>query len=251
MPSPPQVSPAPKRAMLLLSFILVVGGYMGWLYVSEKRENKTQLTSESKLAQAEIQESEKDESFFDISEPEVEDPFAFEDHPVDKKTAEAQKKRAIQIETSLQPDQNEAQVKNNQQTQTEGESGVEHANSDIVILVSQRSWIEIKDAESKILYRGILKEGETYPIPKGEGMIFTTGNAGGISFSIDGKKTPIMGRSGQVIRRVPLTKESLSAVGRPNESQRQATTGDDARATTRERNEGPTTRGITSTYPGY
>lgn len=233
-----QESMAPKRAVLFLTALILVGGYMSWLYISEQKELKNRAGSQLEVVQADEEEQEEESlALFDgITEPDVEDPFAFEDKPVDAKTAAKQKKMAIQIETNLRKEAQGLQASHPNVVGTEP-SPIE--NGKIIIEAVQRSWIEIKDAERKILYRGILEEGETYPVPEGKGLIFTTGNAGGVIFSINGKKTPPMGRSGQVIRRVPLTKESISVVGKPKRPEQIATENDE-RPTTRAGDPRPT-----------
>lgn len=227
-PSPLSESMVPKRAMLILSFILVVGGYIGWLYVSEQADHKDKIVHDMQV----FENEEENDSSLSNAEPEVEDPFEYEEQAIDANPQGAHNKQNVQIESVRQEDK-KAETPLASSSSTE-ESSV---SPDIVIVASQRSWIEIKDKE-KILYRGILKEGESYPVPKGEELMFATGNAGGVSFLIKGEKTAPLGQTGQVMRKVPLTKESLSAVGKPIEF-RQNNSGDNEHVTTRARNEGP------------
>ena len=240
LPKPLKESMSPKKTMLIMSVVLGVGGYMGWLYVSEQKHTNLLSPEDTKVKIASENASKKEEAvLFDLNnEPEIEDPFAFEDKPLSQQAALEQKKQAHQIEESLKNQSPTNPPTALVSSQNQGHSPSQKLEK-IIIEASQKSWIEIKNSEKKILYRGVLNPGETYEIPgEEENLIFTTGNAGGISFLINGKKTPLMGESGQVIRRVPLTKESLWAVGKPriqNEPH-----GDENRVTTRERNQRPT-----------
>lgn len=85
------------------------------------------------------------------------------------------------------------------------------ASGDILVMASARSWIEVKD-HNRILYRGILDKGETYKIPLNTPVFFSTGNAGGIRFSVHGRQTPVLGAPGQVMRRWPITAETLNSM---------------------------------------
>lgn len=199
-PSALQESMVPKRAMLILSFLLVVGGYLSWLYVSDKQEQKEKLTHD-----IQVFDNDDEDSTLTDHEPEVEEPFAHEEHALAPNATLENGNSLFQVEPSFRPENQEPL------SPSEIEPKEPSGTADIVIVATHRSWIEIKDKE-KIIYRGILNKGESYSIPKGEGLELTTGNAGGISFLVDGQITPALGQAGQVMRKLPLTKESLSVV---------------------------------------
>ena len=77
------------------------------------------------------------------------------------------------------------------------------ANMELV--VSEDSWVEIKRPDGEVVVQQVLKPGDKYLVPEGEELILSTGNAGGITVFIDGKKVKALGKSSQVRRDVPLT----------------------------------------------
>ena len=74
----------------------------------------------------------------------------------------------------------------------------------IRVHVVQNSWVEIRNAKGKTLVSRVLKAGEQYLIPKKKGMTITIGNAGGIRLSINGQDLALVGKAGEVVRRLPL-----------------------------------------------
>ncbi len=78
------------------------------------------------------------------------------------------------------------------------------------LVISQDSWVEIKDSNGKRLVNEVLKPGDKYIIPDGErGLIMQTGNAGGITVFIKGKKIGEIGKNAQVIRNIALDPENF------------------------------------------
>lgn len=78
------------------------------------------------------------------------------------------------------------------------------------LVISEDSWIEIRDAEGEMVLQKVLKPGDKYIVPEGEGLVLSTGNAGGITVFIDGKKVKKLGLSTQVKRNVALTSEAFA-----------------------------------------
>lgn len=72
------------------------------------------------------------------------------------------------------------------------------------LVITQDSWVEIKNAEGKVFLSQVLKAGDKYIVPDEKGLLLTTGNAGGVSVMIDGKKVGHVGKSSQVKRGVKL-----------------------------------------------
>jgi hypothetical protein len=73
------------------------------------------------------------------------------------------------------------------------------------LIVSSDSWVEIKNADGKSLVSQVLKPGDKYIVPEGEqGLTLATGNAGGVTIFIDGKKIKSLGDKNQVMRNVSL-----------------------------------------------
>lgn len=73
------------------------------------------------------------------------------------------------------------------------------------LVVSEDSWAEIKNASGKVLLRQVLKPGDKYIVPEDEkGLILSTGNAGGITVFVKGKKYGTLGRPTEVRRNIQL-----------------------------------------------
>lgn len=83
------------------------------------------------------------------------------------------------------------------------------AGTRVLIEALQPSWIEITDADGRILYTNILRVGQALPIPNKPGITLTTGNAAGVQVVVDGKKLGAMGRTGEVKRAIPLDADQL------------------------------------------
>ena len=80
----------------------------------------------------------------------------------------------------------------------------------VVLKALDNVWLEIKDSKKTTIFSRVLSIGEEYWIPIGQNdLVMTLGNAGGLQISIDGKPLPLLGKTGQVIRKVSLDVEKL------------------------------------------
>ncbi len=69
---------------------------------------------------------------------------------------------------------------------------------------SADAWIQVKDRSGGILLNRTMKAGESWPVPRQDNLLLTTGNAGGTDILLDGAATPSLGGSGTVRRDMPL-----------------------------------------------
>lgn len=83
-------------------------------------------------------------------------------------------------------------------------STISEKSNKMELVITEDSWVEVKNAEGKALLRQVLKPGDKYVVPEIEGLLLSTGNAGGITVFIDGKKVDKLGQSSQVKRNVAL-----------------------------------------------
>lgn len=90
------------------------------------------------------------------------------------------------------------------------EATVEEASVKMELVVSQDSWVEIKNPEGKVVVRQVLKPGDKYVVPEEEGYTISTGNAGGVTVFIGGKKVRTLGKSSEVKRNIALTAASFT-----------------------------------------
>jgi cytoskeleton protein RodZ len=79
----------------------------------------------------------------------------------------------------------------------------------IVLRAAKDSWVEIFDAEQKVVLQRILRAGETYAVPDQEGLVMNTGNAGGLVIEVNGRAQPSLGSIGVVKRGINLSPSAL------------------------------------------
>jgi len=79
----------------------------------------------------------------------------------------------------------------------------------VVLEITENSWIEIRNAEGAAILRQILKPGDEYTVPDEEGLIMSTGNAGGITIKVGNQTLPPIGKSAEVRRDILLDPENL------------------------------------------
>jgi len=82
-------------------------------------------------------------------------------------------------------------------------------DSRIVLRSTITSWVELRDADGKRLLSRLLRTGETYKVPGRSGILFTTGNAGGIDILVDGQPIAALGPVGAVRRDIPMDPQTL------------------------------------------
>jgi len=87
--------------------------------------------------------------------------------------------------------------------------GTENANARIVITAADDAWIEISDPDGNRLLSRTMRAGDSYRVPDREGLVFVTGNAGGLNITVDGQPAPAIGGTGIVRKNVKLDPELL------------------------------------------
>ena len=63
----------------------------------------------------------------------------------------------------------------------------------IVLRATADSWIQVRDADHRVLFSGVLKAGQSYPVPDQPGLSMRAGNAGGLDVTVDGKPAASLG----------------------------------------------------------
>jgi cytoskeleton protein RodZ len=80
--------------------------------------------------------------------------------------------------------------------------------SRITLTALEATYIQVKDPSLKkphaVLLARVLSPGESFQAPDREGLVLLTGNAGGVQVEVDGRSAGVLGKSGQVIKRLPL-----------------------------------------------
>jgi len=81
----------------------------------------------------------------------------------------------------------------------------------LAVRASADSWIQVRDHTGQVLFSRILHAGESWPVPSGQGLVLTTGNAGGTELVLDGAVTPPLGTPGAVRRDLPLDPDAVKS----------------------------------------
>lgn len=79
----------------------------------------------------------------------------------------------------------------------------------IVINAKADSWVQIQGPGNELVMTQILRPGESYSVPDRQGLVMTTGNAGGIDLVVDGQTLRTLGPIGVVKRNIALDPEKL------------------------------------------
>lgn len=80
---------------------------------------------------------------------------------------------------------------------------------EILIRATADSWIQVRAASGALVMTRILREGDSYTVPSQTGLSLTTGNAGALRISVNGRPVPPIGEFGDVRRDLPLDPEAL------------------------------------------
>lgn len=79
----------------------------------------------------------------------------------------------------------------------------------LAIRAKEDSWIQIK-ADRRMVFQNILKKGRSESWEAKDRIELSLGNAAGVDLEINGKLIPSLGRRGQAIKNILITKEGLS-----------------------------------------
>jgi cytoskeleton protein RodZ len=86
------------------------------------------------------------------------------------------------------------------------------ADARIVLTAVSDSWVEVREMGTDTWVWGkLLRAGETYSVPDRPDLKMKTGNAGGLTITVDGAVVPPVGASGDVVRNILLDPDRLKA----------------------------------------
>lgn len=88
----------------------------------------------------------------------------------------------------------------------------ERPDGRIVLRAKAEVWVQVRERQGPSLLNRVLRAGETWPVPAGQALLLSTGNAAGTEVLVDGAAVAPLGGSGAVRRDVPLDPEALKAV---------------------------------------
>jgi len=79
----------------------------------------------------------------------------------------------------------------------------------ISIEATSNSWVQIQASNSDILYRQILKTGDTYDVPDRNDLFLTTGNIQALILKINGKQISEIESPTRIAKNIALTSKNL------------------------------------------
>ena len=83
-------------------------------------------------------------------------------------------------------------------------------DNEMVLKATGNSWVEIEDLDGNVLMTRLMRPGETYVVPKINGLTFNTGNAGALSLSQGEEVISRLGEIGEIITARPLNIKAFS-----------------------------------------
>lgn len=92
--------------------------------------------------------------------------------------------------------------------------GTEYADSRVVLRATgDDCWIQVREMDGSLLMSRLLRRGDSYRVPNRPGLNLMVGNAGSLEVTVDGRKTPALGATGQVRRDIHLDPDKLQTGG--------------------------------------
>ncbi len=97
------------------------------------------------------------------------------------------------------------------------EINIKGSRGRVVLKATQSSWVQVTDGNRNIVYKKVLRPGETFSVPDGSSYSLITSNAGGVDVYVDGARIKTLGGQGDIVRGVKLQPELLKR-NRPRKS---------------------------------
>jgi cytoskeleton protein RodZ len=69
-----------------------------------------------------------------------------------------------------------------------------------IILARDESWVEVKNEKGQVMFTKVLKSGESHELEALPNQTLSTGNAGGLSFYVNGKYYAGLGKDGEILK---------------------------------------------------
>ncbi|MDE2006882.1 MAG: DUF4115 domain-containing protein, partial [Rhodospirillales bacterium] len=89
-------------------------------------------------------------------------------------------------------------------TPTAAQDAALRAAAGLAVLATPDAWIQVRDPSGDVVFTRLLHSGDSWPVPPGQQLALTTGNAGGTELVTNGIASPPLGAPGTVLRNVPL-----------------------------------------------
>ena len=213
----------------LLSFFIALVIYSGWYYTD--RNNKIDMVSLNNLEKKIEKKNETYESSYVIIEENFDPKNSIPSNMKNKNNetkhsmfeekidiVEDIKKPSTNVINSnpnneiITGSSNKVITKNIEPSTSEmsAKANERDPNNEMVLKAIGNSWVEIEDLDGNILMTRLMRPGETYVVPKINGLTFNTGNAGALSLSQGDLIVSKLGEIGEIITARPLNIKSFS-----------------------------------------
>ena len=93
--------------------------------------------------------------------------------------------------------------------------GAVNVDSRVMISAVETSWVRIRESDGNVLLTRMLTAGDTYRVPNRDGLKLEVGNAGALTYSIDGAEAKPVGNYGAVISDFSLNVDDLAQAEQP------------------------------------
>jgi len=103
------------------------------------------------------------------------------------------------------------QLNKNKTSEMSATANERDPSTEMVLKATGNSWVEIEDIDGNVLMTRLMRPGETYVVPKINGLTFNTGNAGALSLSQGDLTVPKLGEIGEIITARPLNIKTFSS----------------------------------------
>ena len=213
-PAPLPERGLPAGAVVLLGLVLVVGAYAGWYRLSGDGRLPTEAVAPVPARLAPLAEvpppvaakvaTATPPARVAAAPP----PAATVSPPPDRVPAAA----PAATDPNLSPSSAAAATPVPPPTPTNmATGGAAGPQAGLAVRASADSWIQVRDHTGQVLFSRILHAGESWPVPSGQGLVLTTGNAGGTELVLDGAVTSPLGTPGAVRRDLPLDPDAVKS----------------------------------------
>lgn len=203
VPEPQAEASVPSKKYLVISLLAIIAVYFAWYFFNASQNEEAAPVAEKSIEAVE-------ENSADINQY----PLIVEDYApvVDAEADKTADENLKVIETAPLEETANAQVSVNEgsfplpaapatETKASPETAVPAASvetkpavsgkSNVVLKIKKETWIEVKNAD-KLFISKVLQAGDSYAIPKGNGMILSIGRQDGVEVQVDGKAVNIL-----------------------------------------------------------
>ena len=185
----------------IVSVFIAILSYSGWYY--SDRSNKIEKVSTSQKLENLSKTAEIDNNSYVIIEENFSDYV-----PSSKRNDNEKIVQEVNLKTTLNDNKVESIISEN--TELSATANERDPSTEMVLKATGNSWVEIEDMEGNVLMTRLMRPGETYVVPKLNGLTFNTGNAGALSLSQGDVIVPKLGEVGEIITARPLNIKTFS-----------------------------------------